>query len=162
MSSTNFRGKFYSNLGVQGVNIKNADLVFSENIIGKDTLKQIFLNQSIPEKYHAILWKRFLDVYSEFKESWSFVDDQISQEFADLKEASLVLNGSDDLMSIMALKKAELGLFSFDTIPIFIQVFSNVFKAESDVFWGVIALTKYQVVFTVLILAFGEIQKQII
>lgn len=31
--SQNFRGKFFSNLGIQSVNLKNTEAIFNENIV---------------------------------------------------------------------------------------------------------------------------------
>lgn len=83
-------------------------------------------------------------VYSRYKETWAFVDEQNLEEFQDLSSAAKILYGENDLMTVLKLKESQL-LFPKDSIKNFIEVFNSVYKNDSDTFWSILAIQKLKV-----------------
>lgn len=104
----------------------------------------MLLNQSIPEKYLNVVWKRFILLYPRYKEIWQFIDENNLEEFQDLSSVAKVLYGDSNILTVLKLKEDQL-YFPREYIKNFITVFNSVYKNDSDTFWSILSIQKLKV-----------------
>ncbi|KAI9106094.1 hypothetical protein DFS34DRAFT_644895 [Phlyctochytrium arcticum] len=92
--TANFRKAYYSSLGVQVVEVTPT----LENALQGDLLERLnklFLWVRIPHAYRSLTWKITLGVLPLIKDVWSFVDEQLAMQYADLYECVKLLNAAE-------------------------------------------------------------------
>jgi hypothetical protein len=86
MTQRDFRTYYYFQLGMKGVNQKNIESLLNESVVDVQKLKEFCTRTKIPAHNRCILWKVLTGVYSQFRESWFFVSEQLREQFTDLDE----------------------------------------------------------------------------
>ncbi|TPX33508.1 hypothetical protein SmJEL517_g03661 [Synchytrium microbalum] len=87
--SRNFRKNYYRLVGVQTVEVKvSLESAFAGDVLDLERLTKLCLWVRIPHLYRPLVWKVLLGVLPTSKDVWSYVEDQRSQQFQDLKRAA--------------------------------------------------------------------------
>jgi len=87
-----FRKAYYSQLGVQVVEVKNSlELLLDADPIDIDKLSKFCLHFKIPSVYRLLVWKLLL----AYKETWEFANLQMKEQFNDLQRSIRFIYGNN-------------------------------------------------------------------
>ncbi|KXJ12188.1 TBC1 domain family member 7 [Exaiptasia diaphana] len=157
----NFRSFYYDTLGLKNVEQKKAlEILLKDEEIDVDRVATFSCKFSLPAVFRPHVWKILLGILSPYQAAHSYMTQQRTEQFHDLKKALIVINQIDsqnadlgELITKMYLMQE--GGYRVNTVSeelktqvrilhAVVNVFADMFEDEVDLYWLSIKFVQIQ------------------
>jgi hypothetical protein len=93
VSRRDFRSAYLNTLGFQEVPIQSAVVsLLREPVIDIGKLKRLNWKFETPTQHRPLIWKLMLGTLPQHRETWEFVQQQLNEQYKDLKRTATLIN----------------------------------------------------------------------